>query len=274
MTDGYSEVPLGGVFVLTSPTRATETEIKLPGDVHTALIAAGEIPDPYFGKNEDLVRWVYQTAWTVERRFVLGPADIVGCLTLTLSEVDCLATIKFNGAVVAQTDNAFLRHDLDVTGKAREGENVLRVEFDSVPEIAEARYQAHPFAIPFAAVNQRVAHLNFVRKVACHAGWDWGICLMPTGIYGRMALRRSRLARQDSVQVAQAHSPESVRLAITTRVFAFAAGSVPLSHEIDGQRIAEQVAVLPAKTCSSTRSPSTARDSGGPPARASSRCTC
>lgn len=244
---GYRELALGGVFELTSPTRPIKTEITLPGDVHTALIAAGEIPEPYFGCNEDLVQWVYQTAWAVERRFVAGAADLAGHLTLTLSEVDCLATIKVNGEVVAQTDNAFVRHDIDVTGQLHEGENVLRLEFAAVPEVAKVRYDAHPFAIPYSASNQRVAHLNFVRKVACHAGWDWGICLMPIGVYGRMALRCSRLARQDSVQVTQRHRPGSVQLTIDTRLFAFASGIVALSHEIDGQSVAEQVSVRPGE---------------------------
>ena len=42
---------------------------SFPGDVHTALLAAGEIPDPYFGENEQAVMWVHDTAWTVERTF-------------------------------------------------------------------------------------------------------------------------------------------------------------------------------------------------------------
>src|SRR5690606_29991637 len=78
-------------------------------------------------------------------------------------------------------------------------------------------------------------------------GWDWGICLMPIGVYGRMALRRSRLARQESVTVAQSHANSSVELTITTRVFAFAEGSVELSHEIDGQRVGGAVPVRPGE---------------------------
>ena len=250
-TNDYSELSLAGEFALSSPTRKTRAKIALPGDVHTALLEAGEIPDPYFGANEQAVMWVNDTAWTVERRFRASAADIDGYLTLTLENVDCIATIFLNGEPIARTQNMFVRYDLDVTGKVKVGDNTLRIEFDITRRVAEARAEAHPFPIPFT--NNYLTngldgvHMNFVRKAACHAGWDWGICLMPTGVYGRMAIRRSRLARQESVEVAQAHGRKSVELSVRTRVFAFAEGSVELSHAIDGQRIDDKVMVRPGE---------------------------
>lgn len=251
MTTHYSELSLAGEFTLSSPTYKTKAKITLPGDVHTALLEAGEIPDPYFGANEQAVMWVNDKAWTVERRFVAAAADIDGYLTLTLENVDCIATIFLNGEEIACTQNMFIRYDIDVTGTVRAGDNTLRVEFDITRRVAKARAEAHPFPIPFTynylTNGLEGVHMNFVRKPACHAGWDWGICLMPTGIYGRMVIRRSRLARQESVQVAQAHGRKSVELSITTRVFAFAEGLVELSHEIDGQRIGDKLAVHPGE---------------------------
>jgi beta-mannosidase len=58
---------------------------------------------------------------------------------------------------------------------------------------------------------------------------------MPTGVYGRMVIRRSRLARQESVQVEQRHFKDRVELRLTTRLFAFADGEVELKHALDGQ---------------------------------------
>ena len=247
----YSELSLAGAFSLASPMSKLTVGMSLPGDVHTALLEAGEIPDPYFGNNEKAVMWVNETPWTVERRFDAQEADIDGYLTLTLEGVDCIATVRLNGEVIAETQNAFIRYDLDVTGKVIAGENTLRIDFAVTPDVAKARYDAHPFPIPFTnnykTNGLKGIHMNFVRKAACHAGWDWGICLMPIGVYGRMAIRRSRLARQESVQVDQAHGKKSVELSIRTRVFAFAQGSVELAHEIDDQVITEKVAVVPGE---------------------------
>ncbi|GAB5427930.1 MAG: glycoside hydrolase family 2 protein [Devosia indica] len=242
-----SALDLGGAFTLTADARGLETTMNLPGDVHHALLAADLIPDPYFGENEKQVMWVNETAWSVERQFTATDADIDGYLTLTLAEVDCIATIFLNGEEIARTDNSFVRNDIDVTGKVHAGENTLRIDFDIAPEVAKARADAHPFAIPFTKNYQtnglKGIHMNFIRKAACHAGWDWGICLMPIGVYGTMSLRKARLARQESVQVDQAHGQNSVELSIKTRLFAFALGEVELEHTIDGQVITDKVVV-------------------------------
>ena len=247
MPASYSALELGGRFSLTSPTRDIAVPITLPGDVHSALLAADIIPDPYFGENEKPVMWVNETGWSVERSFAASADDIAGYLTLTLAEVDCIATISLNGAVIAKTDNSFIRNDIDVTGKVREGENTLRIDFDITPDVAKARSDAHPFPIPFTYNYQtnglKGIHMNFVRKAACHAGWDWGICLMPIGVYGTMQLRRSKLARQDSVQVDQVHGDNGVELILKTRVFAFAEGVAALSSTLDGQVISANVAL-------------------------------
>jgi beta-mannosidase len=244
---GYSELSLAGDYSLSSPTYKTKAGIALPGDVHTALLEAGEIPDPYFGSNEQAVMWVNDTPWAVERRFEASAADIDGYLTLTLENVDCIATIFLNGKEIARTQNTFIRYDLDVTGKVVAGDNALRIEFDITRRVAKARAAAHPFPIPFTTNyltnGLEGVHMNFVRKPACHAGWDWGICLMPTGVYGRMAIRRSRLARQDSVQVDQKHTKSGVELTLTTRLFAFADGEVELAHELDGQTLGGRMRV-------------------------------
>jgi hypothetical protein len=185
----YSELSLAGAFSLASPMSKLTVGMSLPGDVHTALLEAGEIPDPYFGNNEKAVMWVNETPWTVERRFDAQEADIDGYLTLTLEGVDCIATVRLNGEVIAETQNAFIRYDVDVTGKVIAGENTLRIDFAVTPDVAKARYDAHPFPIPFTnnykTNGLKGIHMNFVRKAACHAGWDWGICLMPIGVYGR-----------------------------------------------------------------------------------------
>ena len=43
---------LAGPWSLADAERQYVAPITLPGDVHSALLAAGLIPDPYHGRNE------------------------------------------------------------------------------------------------------------------------------------------------------------------------------------------------------------------------------
>ncbi len=36
--------------------------------------------------------------------------------------------------------------------------------------------------------NNQIPHMNTLRKTQCHAGWDWGICLLSTGVYQSLTL--------------------------------------------------------------------------------------
>ena len=76
----YRELSLAGQFQLTSPKVKVKAPITLPGDVHAALLAQDEIPDPYFADNETRVMWVHDTPWHMERKFTATPADVDGYL--------------------------------------------------------------------------------------------------------------------------------------------------------------------------------------------------
>ncbi len=52
-----------------APNPVPDVTITVPGDVHSALIDAGQIPDPYYGKNELDVQWVGQREWIVKAEF-------------------------------------------------------------------------------------------------------------------------------------------------------------------------------------------------------------
>lgn len=63
--DGYPRGPI-------PPNPAIPSDgfpITVPGDVHSALISAGRIPDPYYGSNELEVQWVGQSEWIVTTEF-------------------------------------------------------------------------------------------------------------------------------------------------------------------------------------------------------------
>ncbi len=154
----------------------------VPGDVHSALFAAGLMKDPFWGRNERDVQWVAQRDWTFSREFDVAEDFLAhASVILRLEDCDTFATVFVNGVQVGETRDRFMRWDFDVRGVLRPGRNEIRLVFASAwrkgDEIAEGK-RPHPMS------NSEIAWFNngaFIRKPACHRGWDWGLAQMTTG---------------------------------------------------------------------------------------------
>src|SRR5258706_16187534 len=119
-------VSLAGAWKLYDAAGAEVGPIAIPGDVHSALIAAGKIPDPMIGRNETEVQWVGKAIWEIRRRFNLEAAALAGkWAVLDLEFVDTIATVAVNGTTVGDISSTFIRHRIDVTKVLRPGENEI-----------------------------------------------------------------------------------------------------------------------------------------------------
>jgi beta-mannosidase len=197
---------LSGRWTLSDETGAHVVPFDLPGDSLTALHAAGVIPDPYWGRNELLVRWVADRDWKAERTFLHdgSVADLV------IDGLDTVAEVAINGVPVLSAANSFRRFRVAAKG-LKAGENSIAITFRSATREADARQAAMPFRIPYAAQNCPIPNGNMLRKVACDFGWDWNLAVAPFGLYGRIALEPSG-DRIDDVVVTQTHAPGHVRV--------------------------------------------------------------
>jgi beta-mannosidase len=160
----------------------------VPGCVHTDLLTAGLIDDPYLDDNEQKVAWVGRTDWVYETTF---HADIDGeRVDLVCAGLDTVATVTLNDIELGQTANMHRGYRFDVRDALRAGENKLRVRFDSAYGYAQAlqeRLGDRPNAYP--------EPFNFIRKMACNFGWDWGPTLVTAGIWQDIGLHTWRVAR-------------------------------------------------------------------------------
>lgn len=208
--------------------------IAVPGDVHSALLAAGLIPDPYHRDNEAQVQWVARRGWVIAREFDVG-AHVDGFWILTLDEVDCLADVYLNGVLLGRLENQFCRHRFDVGAHLQPGANRLELHFHDAWSEAERRHAAHPFELPYSMADDRRVPINMLRKTQCAGGWDWNICLMPLGLYGEASLRRHSGAVIEHVEVRQRHHEGGVALTVITEVLGYCAGSAQLLVDFDGR---------------------------------------
>ncbi|SDS87472.1 glycoside hydrolase family 2 protein [Actinopolymorpha singaporensis] len=167
----------------------------VPGCVHTDLLAADLIPDPYLDRNEYDLAWIGRACWRYATSFDWTP-DGSDRVDLVCDGLDTVATVELNGEVVATTQNMHRSYRFDVGGRLREGRNELVVTFASAQAYAERlRDELGDLPGPNSATPEP---FNFIRKMACNFGWDWGPVLVTAGIWKSIGLHSwsgARLAR-------------------------------------------------------------------------------
>ncbi|MBN9031239.1 MAG: glycoside hydrolase family 2 protein [Rhizobiales bacterium] len=218
---------LAGCWQVATVDGRHPTTISIPGDVHSALEQAGIIPDPYAGRNEELVQWVAHEDWVLEREFELSDAS--GCWYLDIDYLDTVATVFVNDIEVLSADNCFRRFRPDVSKALKIGPNSLRIVIHSSIRAGAERQAAQPFYVPYSTGNSPIPNGNMLRKPQCHFGWDWNIALAPLGLYGTIALKRLDDARIEHVTTRQHHNGDgSVDVEVTVTLHAADPCIVPL----------------------------------------------
>ncbi|MEU9632490.1 glycoside hydrolase family 2 protein [Streptomyces luteogriseus] len=208
--------PLGDGWILrhdSEPIPAT-----VPGCVHTDLMAAGVIPDPFLGLGETEVAWVARRDWTYERE-IGGPSGQEQT-DLVFDGLDTVAEISLDGRPLGTVRNMHRSYRFDVTGLSGR----LSVRFLSAYAEAEAvrgRVGERPaaYAEPY----------QYLRKMACSFGWDWGPTLVTAGIW-----RPVRLERWSTARIAR------VRPLVTVEE---GTGVVELAVEVERTRVEAPLAV-------------------------------
>ncbi len=204
---------LAGEWTLSDGTHTVP--FALPGDAITALHAAGVIPDPYFGRNENACRWVAERDWVATRTFTVDRTDLI----LEIDMLDTVAEVFVNGQSVLQADTMFRRHVADLSSALRPGENEISIRFASSVRVAAERQAGMPFYVPYAAQNCPIPNGNMLRKPACDFGWDWNIALAPFGVYGDMRLLPRDRHHFHSPVIQQMHLPGKVSVQVTAWMF-------------------------------------------------------
>ena len=237
-------VDLSSGWIVSNGTHSAA--LPVPGDVHSALLDAGLITDPYWRDTEVSLDWVHESEWTATRLFHAAGTE-TGHWTLTFEGIDCVAEISLNGLLLGRVENRFLRHDFEAGHALVEGENRLEVRFLSNSAEAARKAAQSPYPVPFTTDNNRIPHYNFLRKPHCDAGWDWNIALSPLGLCGPVTLRRDEVARLDDVMVRQIHHDGKVTLEIDLHYTAFKAGKVDIRADCEQHSDGRAVQVWPGQ---------------------------
>lgn len=154
-------------------------DAQVPGEVHLDLMKAGIIEDVYHHANVLKARWVEEFLWSYRRHFEAPAAATKGRAWLVFEGLDYAATILLNGVEVGRHKNFHTPCRVDVTGKLREGRNLLTVHLDA------GLYDAcdKPAEGWMLNYDQKLNKRHWMRKPQFQFGWDWSQRLINVGIH-------------------------------------------------------------------------------------------
>jgi beta-mannosidase len=172
---------------------------EVPGCVHTDLMAAGVIPNPYLDGNEAALRWMDEIDWRYAT--VLDPGAVPlqspapgERVDLIFDGVDTVATVRLGDrpdrVELGRTYNMHRSYRFDISQHLTGQPVEVEVDLHSATGYAEAEQERlgdRPRAFP--------APYNFIRKMACSFGWDWGPDLRTAGLWKAVRVERWSLAR-------------------------------------------------------------------------------
>ncbi|MGW8144099.1 MAG: beta-mannosidase [Anaerolineales bacterium] len=212
----------------------------VPGCVHTDLLAANQIPDPYFRDNENELLWIGEADWIYKRSFNVPPEFLEHArIVLHCKSLDTLAAISINGQEIGRTYNQFRTWEFDLKDKLQTGENEIQIEFASSLLYGQARLRER-YIHSWSTDEHKLPGGNYVRKSQCNFGWDWGPQLVTCGILDDIELIGFDTARLNGVHILQYHQDGYVDLGVDTTVETITSKSLTgrVTVTYDGEEIA------------------------------------
>jgi len=230
----------------------TGIQATVPGCIHTDLLAHGLIDDPFYRDNEEKLQWIGKTDWTYERTFVAAEELLSHRhVMLVCRGLDTFAVIEVNGKEIARTDNMFRTWTVDVKKYLFAGENSISVTFLSVyPYIKEKLAERWLYISDVGGCREIGG--NYVRKMQCNFGWDWGPICVTCGIWRDIELQAYNEAKIGDVHIRQRHADGAAGLTVNTTLenYGGAALTAKVSLSLNGQSVCERQYPVNSETSS------------------------
>jgi len=150
---------------------------RVPGTIHTILLAANQIPDPYMGFNDVNFRFLVHTNWMFTKKFNLS-SDFLASnhITIHLEQIDTVANVTINGCPIGRTNNMFLPYVFNIANTCLKPENEIQIDFKSPVNYALEQFIAYNLTVPPLCppeAQNGECHIQFIRKEPCSFSWDW-----------------------------------------------------------------------------------------------------
>jgi beta-mannosidase len=157
---------------------------KVPGVIHTDLLANKLIDDPFWGNNESKLEWIENMEWQYQKTFEVNAEQIQDDnIEIEFEGLDTYADVKLNGELIISSNNMFREWKADIKKLLVIGENKLQITFTSPSFYNKHDYDHYPYELPSGCETLDPKMSSFTRKAAYHFGWDWAPRFVTCGIW-------------------------------------------------------------------------------------------
>jgi len=172
-----TRISLTGNDWLISNGQTLQATGTVPGTVHTILLSAKMIDDPYWSFGDTTMRYLVYESWTFTKNFSLQ-ADFLNStqFTLHLDQIDTISNVTLNQCFLGNTSSMFIAYTFNITSICLRNDNILRVDFMSPVTYAlnqAISYNKTVEPLCTLSVQHGECHVQFIRKEPCSFSWDW-----------------------------------------------------------------------------------------------------
>ncbi|MCM1363527.1 MAG: hypothetical protein NC122_03475 [Faecalibacterium sp.] len=169
-----TEINLAGTWRMKNCTDNAQYDAIIPGSDFGNLIRNNAIRNPLISGDEKEGIATGENDIEFSRDFELADCELSSAyIHLCCGGLDTLCTCYINGEKVFESNNAFVPIDIDVKSYLRAGINHILLHFASAVKYVTAKQNENPLP----KNNNGVDGIAYLRKPACHFGWDWGPCV-------------------------------------------------------------------------------------------------
>ena len=217
-----NKIDLNGKWVACRNGESQSMNVTVPGSVQYDMFKAGMLPDPFIGENCELWQEACESDYTYSLKFDINSSLIDNeKVELVFEGIDTISIIKLNGIVLGSTDNMFKTWHFSVKEIIKEKGNELKILIKAPRKAAleiREKYKNSSEILKHTQeefFGQKPMIQNYIRKMACSFGWDWGPALPLSGIHKPVYIEGWNETRIQSIYVETKVSPDNKKAEVS-----------------------------------------------------------
>lgn len=206
-----TSINLSGKWTMLDCESSKTYSADIPGTDVGNLIKYGNVTSPLISGNDKEGEELCDKDREFSRTFEITAEQMAfEHINLRCESLDTICTCYINSKEVFKSNNAFIPVDADIKEYLKVGENEIRLHFSSAVSYIKKRQKE----TPLPKNPNGIDGIPYIRKPACHFGWDWGPCVPYCGVTGNIELECYN-SRIENVEIHQNTTKEKAIVTAT-----------------------------------------------------------